>query len=488
MLPVSDSDLKPKLNRSLAWVSAAAAAVGVLDILAILLLLKFWVTPEEYGLATTVVTLFVSIEVVAELGMISAVIHRDDHTPERISTIFWLNTMLATAMYGVVYLAAPFMARLHGHEIIEDLFKVCGLSLLLRAIYAMPQALLKKQLRFKEWSLIRITANLVDFGIRIYAGLSGWGVWCFIVGALARNVVYAVATPVVAGWRPRFAFNIRQSMNYIKFGARASAGHILFHFYTNIDYQIVNIYFGAAALGAYRAAYELVLEPVRILSDIVVGVAFPAFSRLKANMNAVVEQYIAFTRQNLVVVLTFMAFILIAAEELLVVILKPEYEVAATAARILAIVGVLRSLSHLCPPLLDGLGRPDRTLRYQVVAAVVLTGCFVLFAHFLGDELGFMAVAVAWAVGYPLAFAVLSMLVFSMIRLAPRSYLRRIIGIPLCVLIACLFGLAIRWFLPEWLSPGWRLLLMLGPTFLMIAFLLAIFQNIHPRSILRSLR
>jgi O-antigen/teichoic acid export membrane protein len=208
-------------------------------------------------------------------------------------------------------------------------------------------------------------------------------------------------------------------------------------------------------------------------------------------MTAVIDQLIAFTRQYLLVVLSLVGLILVAADEMLVVILKPEYAAAATAARILAIVGVFRALSYLGPPLLGGLGRPELALRYQAVAAVVLSAMFLGFAYLFGDRLGFMSVALAWAVGYPVAFAVLCVLMFTITGLSPLEYARRIAGIPACVAGACATGLAARWAAmsaaPN-LGPLGRLVLIAVVMAAALALLLAKYQGITPRSILSAMK
>ena len=70
-----------------------------------------------------------------------------------------------------------------------------------------------------------------------------------------------------------------------------------------------------------------------------------------------------------------------------------------------------RALGFLGPPLLDGIGRPELTLRYMVIATIAVPASFCIGAKLLGRSLGFLSVAVAWALGYPIAFAVLSYLV-----------------------------------------------------------------------------
>lgn len=480
------SNIKQKLNRGIAWVGLAASMVALLDIIALVLILKFWVSRADYGIATVVVTLFWALEAASEAGLAAAIIQKDGQTEERISTLFWLNIMFGATFFVLVYAGAPYMAKLHGYEIITDLFRLYAINFFFRAAYTTHQALLKKELRFKELSVVRIVANFAEFFVKIGTAAAGYGVWCFVFGPLARSLVYGIGVPLVHRWVPRFVFRFRETLPDITFGLRTAASEILYQFYSNMDYQIVSMYFGAAALGLYRAAYELVLEPIRFLSGVVVGIAFPAFSRLKNDLTAVSEQFIAFTKQNLVVVLSLVALILVAAEDMLVVVIKPEYAGAADAARILGIVGVLRALSHIGPPLLDGLGRPELSLRYQAVATVLLTSMFVLFAELFGSH-GIISVAAAWAVGYPFAFALLLYTVLNQINLSLGHYVRSIIGIPVCIAVSCGLGFGVRE-LTAGFSPQLRLAAIAVAVLGTIGLLLAYTQGISPRSVARSMK
>lgn len=104
--------------------------------------------------------------------------------------------------------------------------------------------------------------------------------------------------------------------------------------------------------------------------------------------------------------------------------------------RILCFVGILRSLGFLGPPLLDGLGRPELTLRYMIAAAVCTTGGYIIGAEVLGDQFKAMSVAIAWAVFYPLAFGILAYLVVKTIHLDTRRFLAETWGIIACNAIA----------------------------------------------------
>ncbi|MCC6997087.1 MAG: oligosaccharide flippase family protein [Deltaproteobacteria bacterium] len=485
----SRSDLPSShVNRQIAWIGFASTVVSLLDIVAIALIVKFWVSPEQYGTATLAISLFPVLDLATDMGLSSAVIQRDDNTPEVVSTVFWLNLAMSVVMFGMLSGAAPALARLQGQTVIGTMLLAYGTKLLFQNVYFIPHAMMKRELRFKELSVIRIIANLVEFVAKISFAFAGFELWCFVLGPMCRVLTTGIGVQLRHPWRPRAALKLRAAGDYFKFGVKTSLSQILFQVYTNVDYQVVAYYFGAKANGLYRLAYELVLEPVRIISDVVAQVAFPLFARLRTRRAALVEQFIAFTRQNLVVVIPFLSLVMLVGEDLLYLIFGPKWTAAATAARVLCAVGVFRALSFVVPPLLDGIGYPGTTLIYTAVASVVLPAAYVGFAWVLGDRFGFLSVAMAWAVGYPIAFGVLVWLAMRRIGLHGIEYLRRVIGIPLCAFAALAVGAGVRWLVPfASVGHAGRLAIVGAATLGVLGVLLAYFQGISPRSIRRSM-
>ncbi len=435
-------DVHRRVNRGLAWVGAAASLIAVLEVLGTLLILRFWVTPKQYGIATAVVSIFGALELASELGVAASIIgRRVTHTQAQLSTLYWINIAGGVVLYVALWFSAPLLARLHGEPIITDVTRVFGVAIVIRAAYAMPQAMLKRELRFKELSLVRMVANLADFGVKLAVAMAGGGVWAFVVGPIARYVVYATGVPLILRWRPSLVFEPATVRDDIAFGLRSTGGEMIFAVYSNLDYQVVGAVFGPQALGIYRAAYELVLEPVRFISGVVTGVAFPAFARLRSSPPAVARQFIAFCRQNVAIVLGYVAVLLVTAPDALTVLLGTEYRAAATSMRLMAVVAVLRGLSHLGPPLFDGLGRPDLTLRYQIAAGVTLSTLFLVAALGLGPTMGATSVALAWAVGYPVAFAMMLRQIFSVVELRGVELVRALL--PLVVAAAVASGVGV---------------------------------------------
>ncbi len=486
------NNIDKRVHRGLAWVGLASSMVGLLDILATVLIVAFWVPKEDIGVAVLAYSIFPVLDLATDMGLASAVIQRDDHTQSKISTIFWLNVSMSVLMFGVLALGVgPILSWIHGHSILTGLFTVYGAKLIWQNVYFLPYALMKKEFRFKELSVIRIIANFAEFAGKIGFAASGFGIWCFVAGPLCRVLVTGIGVQLRHPWRPSFVFNFREGWGWATFGLKTSAHKILFRLYSMIDKQIVSYYFGDAALGVYAIAFQVVLEPALVISEITVNVAFPTFAKLKHDSEKLYEQLISFCKMNLVVMLLFVGFIFVAAEEILAIfsIQKGnDYSSGVPIIRLLCGVAILRALSFVIPPLLDGVGRPTLNLIYTAVAAIVLSILFVISAVVLGPEMGFVSVALAWLLGYPIAFVVLVLMAFSILERPARQLFFRLSGIAACGIVATACTGVAKWATLELELPVPARLAAMGIVMLLsFSFLLDRFQGINIRSIKKSL-
>jgi len=493
---VSDN-LETKINRGVAWTGASQAVIAIADLVSQLLVVSVWLTNAEFGIAMMAVPLYVVLDSAADLGVTSALIQRDDHTPDRISTVFWFNLMLSSGLFGLLFVVGPLYGRLQGYPVVGWLLIAYGGKLLLQNVYAIPYALLRKELRFADIAKIRTAAYLVESVARVALAAGGVTVWCFTLAALARAVMFAVLLQLRHPFVPRFVFKLREVLPYVRFGIRSAASSMLYYLYTNLDYPIVSYYFGATANGIYALAYWIVLEAVKTIANVVIEVAFPTFARLRHDRPDLVRQFIRLTRLNLIAVLPFVVLILLIVPELLEAFYAggrwsvADLAICAQAARILCIVGLLRALGFIGPPLLDGVGRPELTLRYMTVATIVVPGGFLLSAVLLGDRLGLLSVAVAWAVGYPIAFAMLIYLITRTIELPILTYLRGGGGIIACAGAGLGIGAVIKLALYELAPHAGHALVIVAvglPGLVTMAGLLAVWQKVTPRSIAATLK
>ena len=201
---------------------------------------------------------------------------------------------------------------------------------------------MKRELRYRELSIVRVVANLATSATKLalaFASTRGapeLAIWCFALGPVASaRVTRSASSSATRGGRgSRSAREV--AARAARFTAAVQGGELLYYAYTSADYLVVGAWFGDAAVGAYRLAYELVLDVVRLLSMITAEVAFPTFVRLAREPAAVGAQLVRFTRQNLIVIAPFLVLVAVEADDLLALLYPPLPAAAATAARVLA--------------------------------------------------------------------------------------------------------------------------------------------------------
>jgi O-antigen/teichoic acid export membrane protein len=484
--------LSIQVNRGVAWAAAAQAVIAITDLISQLIVLAFWVGAEDYGVASAAVAFYTLLDTAADFGVTSALIQRDDHTPERVSTVFWFNLLISTGLFVLLLGLGPLYGYIQGVPVLGWLLIAYGGKLVFQNVYAIPFALLRKELRFGDIAKARIVAHLAESVGRIVFAALGATVWCWTLAALTRAFVFGVIMQIRHPFVPRLVFQPREVFDYMRFGLRTAASQILFRLYTSVDAPIVYYMFGKQAAGIYSAALFIVLEPVKTISNVVIDVAFPTFARLRDNARGLIDEFIKLTRLNLLAVLPVVVLILLVIPEFLRLLYsykwgQAELDVCGEAARILCLVGALRALGFVGPPLLDGIGRPELTLRYMVIAALAVPGSFLLSATLLGDRFGLLSVAIAWAVSYPIAFAALSYLVARTIHLPLRPYLVGAWGIIGCCLAGLVVGLGVSLSMPH-ASDGARLTAVGGAALAVTIALLVIWQKITPRSIIAAIR
>jgi O-antigen/teichoic acid export membrane protein len=483
--------LKARVDRGTAWVAVASLILGSLDLISNLLCIRLFVSAADFGAATLAIALFPILDRIGTLGAGPAMIQQADGTTETESSIFWLALAGSIALLAVLLAVRPVVAGFFPTPIVATLLCAYAARIVYVSFYIVPESLLKRELRYGELSIIRMVAMGADTATKLFVAYLGahgrpeLKIWCFVAGPIVRTLVTGIGVQLCHPWRPRFQFRRRAAAAAARFGMAVSGGELLYFLYTSADYVVVGRRFGDAAVGIYRLAYELVIDVVRLVSLVTAEVAFPAFARLAATPGAVAGQLIRFTRQNLIALAPFLVFLLIEADDLLALLYPPLGPAAATAARILCAVGALRTLSFVVPPMLAGIGRASRALVYNAIAAVVLPIAFVV-ATYLAPAQGYLAVAWAWAAGYPIAFLALLVMALPLAGLAVGAYVRAIAGVALCAAGGVVAGIAVRLVLPE--IAAVRVPVVAVVVLVAYAGLLAKIEGVTPAGIVRAFR
>ncbi|KAA3613246.1 MAG: lipopolysaccharide biosynthesis protein [Calditrichaeota bacterium] len=354
--------------------------------------------PEDFGIIGIVLIVTRFAQRLGNFGFTQVLIQKKLIDENHIRTTFTINLILAFLTTSIIIIFAPQLATIVtnakdvGHiDTIVDVLRVISFSFILISLYAVPNSLLKRELKFKQESLIGIVGGVVRFLSPIGFALFGHGVWSIVYGMLLGDLIQVIAFYSYSKWKPRIGLNKVALNNVFSFGIWMNLQSYVQYFYKNSAYFFVSKFLGLGMLGYYERAYNLMNSPRKRVSDMISSVLFATFSRIQDEE----ERLISAMRKVMgsVALLTFplMTWLYFAAPSLIPLVYGDKWILTVQPLQIMSISGLIESVTMVFYPvfLAKGLVK-NRTKAHTIVLIFLLVSLF-----FSAQE---SIVMVAWAV------------------------------------------------------------------------------------------
>jgi O-antigen/teichoic acid export membrane protein len=369
--------------------------------LGIFLLLASLLQPVDFGLVALAAVFVQFAQIFVDQGLGDAIIQRKSLTRTQIDTAFWIamGTGLALTIVGIV-VAGP-ISTLVRQPALAPILQVLSISFVLVALSSIQLALLRREMQFRSLALRRLAALACGGVVGIAAAYLGYGVWALVAQQLTSATVSVVLLWAASPWRPGFGFSRSAFRSLFSFGLNIVGGDVLAFASRNADNLLIGVFLGPTQLGFYAIGYRILDVSVTILLNAARKLAFPTLSRLQAQPDRLRSAYNRMTQ--VVGTITLPGYVLLAlvAQEAVLVILGSKWAASGPVAAVLMLVGPVLAIQAFSGSLLNAVGRPDRTLRFQLLTTVANVTGFLVAVLVFRD---IVAVAVAFVIrGYLLA-------------------------------------------------------------------------------------
>lgn len=419
----STQEMHGRIRSGLAWkvtsqVFRQASRIVVVVILARLL------TPHDYGIAAMVLVFASLVLIFADLALGAALVQRRELTEEDRSTVFWMSVVTGTGFMLLGIAASWPIAAFYGEPQVQPLFAVLSLSFLITALGTTQSALLNREMHFRSLELRMMAGTIVGGIAGVVVALAGYGPWAIIAQQLAIACVSTLLLWTFSPWRPRLRFSAASLRDLGGFSANVFGTRLLFYLNRNLDNLLIGRFIGAAALGAYAIAYNVMLLPLTRLTQPVVEVLFPAFSRIQDDRPRMAGMWLRANRLIGAITIPTMVGLMIVAPEFVVVLFGKQWESAIPVIQILAWVGLLQSLQRLNSSVLQATDHASTLLRYSVIVLVASAIAFVGGLHW-----GIVGVAVGYAISSTLVEPYYTWLTARVLDVSIFTFLKAVGGI-----------------------------------------------------------
>lgn len=362
--------LKQKTARGLAWGLLQNGATQLLNLVFGIVLLR-QLTTADYGLAGEVTIFTLIATALQESGFISALTNRRDATREDFNSVFWFNVTVSLGIYAVLWFCAPLLVSFFGEPELLWLSRYAFLGFVCASFSITPRAILFRQLKVRQQSLIALFALAASGVVGISMAFAGCSYWSLVT----QNIVYVSLVSLlswrVSGFRPLWRFSMRPIRQMFGFSVKILATNIFNVIYINLFTFVFGRFYGKEAVGVYSTASRWNGMGSLLITGMVHGVAQPMFVAVGDDVERLCRVFRKMAR--FAAFLTFPALLGLGlvAPEFIVTVAGAKWLPSARLMQMLCLAGAFMPLTNLYTNLLISRGRSGVYL-WNIVAQSAL--------------------------------------------------------------------------------------------------------------------
>lgn len=391
-------NFRSRIIAGLGWTAGSRLASQLLSWIITIAVMRI-LSPGDYGLLAMATVLIAILSMFSDLGLSHAAISAREVSIATLRLVFGLAIVVNGILYGLLFIAAPFIASFYGEDRLTLIIRVIGLQFLIEALSVIPNVMLQRALEFKWRSIIGLATSTATALTTLGLALAGFGVWSLVLGSMTGAVLSMISINMLHPFPHLPSFALKGSGKLFTFGGYVVSGRVLGTLYMQADAAIGARMLGSAQIGFYSVGMQLASLPMQRIGGILNAVAFPAFAQLQHQPELVAHYLLRGLK--LLSIFSFPVFwgIAVVAPEIVGVFLGSKWEPAIVPLQLLALVMPVRMAWQVMPPVLLGLGHAKLVAQNHVVAFVCMTGAFLV-----GSQFGIVGLSLAWVLVFPLVF------------------------------------------------------------------------------------
>ncbi len=400
---------------------------------AIGILLARLLTPDDFGLVAFALVIVGAAGLLTDLGFGPALVQRRSMTERHIRVCFTASSLLGLTTAAALFTMAPLCGSVLHNAALPPVVRLLAITFVFTGAGATAHSLLRRTLDFRRLFFIGLLSYTVGYAcIGVGTALLGFGVWSLVYAAVAETFLSNALAVAVVRHPVRPLMARHEVGQLLHFGVGANLNMIANYTAGNGDKFVVGQALGAAALGLYARAFNLMKLPMEYFDGVMWAVLFPAFSEIGQDSARLGRAYLMGVQATAVVAGPMMAGMIVAAPHIIAGLYGPRWLGASAPFQLLCLVGFFRAFDNVGGALTHASGRVYREVIRQSVYALLVIG-----GSLAGTVYGVNGVAIGVAIAILYMYVAMAQLSLAIIGREWRAFFRaQVPGVILGVAVA----------------------------------------------------
>lgn len=367
-------DIKSKATTSVKW-NAANRIVGLLIGVIRVAILTRLLDRSDFGLVALAMVVIDFTNLFSDLGLTTAIIHKQNITENQYSSIFWLNLFAGIVVYILLCCISPLCSSFYEEPRLNIIIPLLGTQVLMNGFGKIFQTIKTKELDFEFISKVSMLSAVIGLIFTIALAIYKFGVYSLVFGQLLGVAINQV-TYSVAGLRRqkiKFYISLKEIKDFVKIGGYQLGTQIIDFIAGKIDILLIGKFFTMDDLGVYNIAKNLINMPYQLINSIVSGVGTSVFALIQNDMQKLKVTYSKIVKIMSAINLPIYTMLLVFATPIVKILYDPEFIDVSIYLRILAPWGFFASVNSLIGMVVVAKGRTDLGFKWTWVRILMNT-------------------------------------------------------------------------------------------------------------------
>lgn len=362
--------------------------------LVVFMVLARLLKPVDMGVLALVAFYAQLGQLVADLGFGEYLIQKHERSAEQEATMYWLQISIAGTFAALLVVFDAPVARLLNleHPDAARLVWVLAALLFIMSSNRLPEANLRRALKFKTLAIRSLVTTTIGGVIGISMAYKGFGVWSLMIKLLVETTLDALIVAVSTRWNPFHRLQPSLLIEPLRYGTRMLGSRLLELFSDRADTVIVQSFLGATALGYYSIGQRLFQVAYELLGGMCWQISVPYLSRVKESKDQFKAMVLKMSGALSLVTIPLFLLLSITASDLVPTLFGWKWQSAGPLLAVFALAGVPFGANHFNQIAPMAAGASNVYFRITVIMTV-----FAVIANTIAAQFGAMYVAGAQA-------------------------------------------------------------------------------------------
>jgi len=402
----SGRTLPQKMVRGGAYLSSLKVIRKILSLIRLIIIGRI-LAPSDFGLMGIALLTMSAIETFSRTGYREALIQKKEDIRGYLDAAWTVLIIRGFIIFIVIYLLAPYASLFFHSPAVVPIIQVLGFAFFFEAFNNIGVVFFRKELEFNKVFIHRFVGISTNFVVAVVAALILRSVWALVFGLLAEKIVSIIVSYVIHPYRPRFSKDIEKARELFGFGKWILGSSILLFIGEHIDDIFVGRVLSATALGFYQMAYRISNMLETEITQIITGVAFPAYAKLQDHPIRLRKAYFRIMKLTMAISIPIAVGMVFLAPEFTMVFLGEKWMSMVVVIQFLAVAGLIKSIISTGSPLFTGSGYPNYQFYMQLIRGLIIIIVIyplIMYAGISGAALGVILSMVSMLIiWYPLS-------------------------------------------------------------------------------------